>query len=240
MMFKCPGSQSFSQPHPESIQCPSCDAEVEIWSDEVKATCSECGKVFMREGEQTCLDWCRYTKECLGDDLYVKFMKNKAVTMKIKLMKDLEDHFGVDTKRIEHARKVMGYADDLLRKEKGDWHIVIPASILHDVGIKISEEKYGNASGKNQEKEGPEIARKIMLKHGFKMADIDEICRIIANHHSPGKVDTNNFKILCDADWLVNLKDEVKGADSQKLEKIIEKTLLTATGKEMARKIYLS
>jgi len=38
---------------------------------------------------------------------------------------------------------------------------VIPASILHDVGIKAAEEKHGSSAGHFQELEGPEIARKI-------------------------------------------------------------------------------
>ena len=32
------------------------------------------------------------------------------------------------------------------------------AAIVHDIGIKVSEEKYGDADGKHQELEGPVIA----------------------------------------------------------------------------------
>lgn len=166
-------------------------------------------------------------------------MQNKAISIREKLIKELEEYFGDDKKRINHARKVLHFAEVLLKKEKGDWHIVIPASILHDIGIKEAEKKYGSAAGHYQEKEGPAIARDILLKLGLKKKDIEEICKIIAHHHSPGKVNTQNFKVLYDADWLVNLKDEVNIKDKEKLEKVINKVFLTDTARELAKKTYV-
>ena len=119
MMNKCPGSQAFSQPHPEDIKCPHCGAEVEIFSDEIKVTCPGCNKTVVREEGATCLDWCRYAKECVGDKLFSKFMRNKMVTLKDKLIKDLEEHFGLDRRRIEHAKKVMSFAEELLKAATG-------------------------------------------------------------------------------------------------------------------------
>lgn len=237
--FECPGSKTIRQPLPEFIKCPFCSEELEIWTDEIKATCPKCKKTVMRDQGTSCLEWCAYAKECVGDEAYNNFMKNRAVTIKDKLLSELEAYFGKDIKRINHAKKVMGYAEELLRKEKADWHIVIPASILHDVGIKVAEEKYNSSAGHFQEKEGSVVAGKILLKIGLSKKDIDEICEIIAHHHSPGKVDTQNFKVLYDADWLVNLKDEVDTKDKGKLEGIIEKVFLTESGKELAKKIYL-
>src|SRR3989338_7977911 len=208
MPFECPGSEKFKQPKPEYLKCPSCGEEVEIWSDEVQTTCQKCGKKVTRKESTSCLDWCKYAKECIGAQKYSAYIKDKSIILKDKLISELEKYFGNDSKRINHAKKVMGFAEELLLKEKADWHIVIPASILHDVGIKAAEAKYGSSAGHYQEKEGPAIARKILEKLDFKKEDIDEICEIIAHHHSPDKVDTKNFKVLYDADWLVNLKDE--------------------------------
>jgi len=236
----CPGAKGFRQPQPEDMKCPSCGATIEIWTDEIRATCSKCNTKVMRELEgATCLDWCKYAKECVGDQTYIRYMKNKAITIKQKLIKELEDYFGNDQKRINHAKKVIGYAEEILKQEGGDWHIVIPASILHDVGIKAAEEKYGSSAGNYQEKEGPEIAKKILLKLEFKKEDIEEICEIVAYHHTPGKVDTQNFKILYDSDWLVNLKDEVSLGDKDRLTAMINKVFLTKTGREIAEKVYL-
>jgi HD superfamily phosphodiesterase len=166
-------------------------------------------------------------------------MRNKAVTLKQKLLQELEEYFGDDHKRINHAKNVLRFAETLLKQEKADWHIVIPASILHDVGIKKAEEQHGSTAGKYQEKEGPAIARGFLLKLGLKKEDIDEICDIIAHHHSPRQHETANFKVLYDADWLVNLKDEVKAKDKIKIETAIDNIFLTRAGKEMARTMYL-
>ena len=239
MPFECPGSQKFRQPQPEYIKCPSCGEEVEIWTDEVQTTCPKCKKTVTRQAGSSCLDWCKYARECVGDQKYANFLKNKAITMKEKLIKELETYFKNDSKRINHAKKVMDFAEELLKQEKGDWHIVIPAAILHDVGIKVSEEKYGSSAGHYQEKEGPAIARSILEKFDLKKDDVNEICDIIAHHHTPGKVNTQNFRILYDADWLVNLKDEIDLNDKDKLKGIINRVFLTKAGRELAKKVYL-
>jgi len=47
----------------------------------------------------------------------------------------------------------------------------------------------------------------ILTKHRFPPDQVDHICGIVANHHSdadPEIVTTLEFKILWDADWLVN------------------------------------
>ncbi len=160
--------------------------------------------------------------------------------IKKNLVQELVSYFGSDTKRIEHAKKVMYFAEELLKQESADWHIVIPASILHDVGIKVAEEKYGSSAGHYQEKEGPIIARKILLKMGLKEENINEICEIIAHHHTPVKINTKNFMVLYDADWLVNLEEDFDIKDKVKLEKLINKVFLTSSGKSLARKLYLT
>jgi len=155
------------------------------------------------------------------------------------LIRAMEDYFKGDTKRINHAHRVTEYAEELLKREGGDYSIVIGASVLHDIGIHQAQKKYGSTSGKYQEKEGPPIARRILARLGFERSQIEEICDIIAHHHSPGKINTRNFKILYDADWLVNLRDEYDIQDKNKLADIIDRVLLTESGKAMARTIYL-
>jgi len=158
--------------------------------------------------------------------------------MKTALTKAMTDYFGEDSRRINHALKVTKYAEKLLAPEGGDDTIVIGAALLHDIGIHQAERKYGSTSGKYQEIEGPPIARQILTRLGFAQEEIEEICEIIAHHHRPGKVNTQNFKILYDADWLVNLKDEFDIQDKDKLKSIIDKTFLTESGRTMARQIY--
>ncbi len=156
-----------------------------------------------------------------------------------RLMMAMEAYFKGDTKRINHARRVTEYAEELLKQEGGDYSVVVGASVLHDIGIHQAQRKYGSTIGKYQEKEGPPIARQILTRLGFEQNTIEEICDIIAHHHSPGKIATKNFGILYDADWLVNLRDEYGIQDTDKMNKIIEKVFLTPSGKALARKMYL-
>ena len=77
MMFECPGAKNFKQPQPENIKCPVCGNEVEIWTDEFQAICPKCKKTVGRQEGQSCLDWCKSAKECVGDEVYSNYLKNK-------------------------------------------------------------------------------------------------------------------------------------------------------------------
>ena len=151
----------------------------------------------------------------------------------------MEAYFSGDIKRINHARKVTEYAEKLVEPEGGEYSITIGASVLHDIGIHAAENKYGSTAGKYQEIEGPPIPRQILTRLGFGRNQIEEICEIIAHHHSPGKITTQNFKILYDADCLVNLGAEHDIQDKNKLSSIIDKVFLTRSGQALARETYL-
>ena len=156
-----------------------------------------------------------------------------------KMIEKMKKYFDCDKKYIDHALKVLEYAKEILEHENGDNKIVLPAAIFHDIGIKVCKKKYNSTGGQLQEKEGPPIARKILKELEVDSKIIDEVCDIIASHHSPGEIDTLNFKIIWDADWLVNLGDEYNIKDRKKLEKVIDKIFLTRSGKNLGRSIYL-
>jgi HD superfamily phosphodiesterase len=151
----------------------------------------------------------------------------------------MEDYFGNDEKRINHSHRVTAYACRLMEDEPANPDLVVVTALLHDIGIREAERKYGSSAGNLQEVEGPPVAREILARIGFSDAFIGEACDIIASHHSPGEVDTENFRIIWDADWLVNLGDECDLSVPEKVEKIIDKTFLTRTGRRIARQLYL-
>ena len=157
-----------------------------------------------------------------------------------KIIDNMKQYFENDKKYIDHALKVLSYTKELLKQEKGDGQIVFPAAILHDIGIKLCKKKYNSTGGQLQEIEGPPIARKILKELEVDSKIIDEVCDIIASHHSPGEINTLNFKIIWDADWLVNLEDEYNIKNKEKLEKVINKIFLTKTGKNLGKSIYLN
>jgi hypothetical protein len=151
----------------------------------------------------------------------------------------LKAYFGEDQRRIDHALQVAGFAELILDTEPADRELVMATALLHDIGIREAERKYGSSAGNLQEQEGPPVAKELLTSLGYGTAFIDEVCAIIACHHSPGEMETDNFRVIWDADWLVNIPDEVECDDRGRLEAIIEKVFLTATGKALAQSIYL-
>jgi hypothetical protein len=70
-IFKCPGSDSIRYPRPETVPCPHCGKEMEIWSDEEETACPDCGGAVFREMPAACWEWCAYARECIGPGKYV-------------------------------------------------------------------------------------------------------------------------------------------------------------------------
>lgn len=151
----------------------------------------------------------------------------------------VEGVFGSDRKRIDHAHRVMGFAEELMRGQPVDAKVVVTAALLHDIGIKAAEAKHGSSAPKHQEIEGPPVARGIMEGLGYGKETIEHVCRIIGSHHSAAGIDTAEFRIIWDADWLVNLPDEFSGTAGEKLERLIERVFKTEAGGRKARELFL-
>lgn len=127
--------------------------------------------------------------------------------MKEKIIEKMEHYFGRDQKRINHAYRVLGHAEAILKTEAGDKEVVEAAAVLHDIGIHAAEKIHGSAAGKYQEIEGPPIAENILRKIGFPEHKLAEVLQIIAHHHRPGMINTVNFRIVYEADCLVNKEE---------------------------------
>lgn len=68
---------------------------------------------------------------------------------------------GGDPARIQHFIKVYTFAVMIGEGEQlpeETMEILRAAALVHDIGIKVAEEKYGSSDGKLQEKEGPPVA----------------------------------------------------------------------------------
>ena len=155
------------------------------------------------------------------------------------LIEEMKNVFGDDQKRINHALAVLDYAQQIQAVEGGDPLIVTAAAILHDIGIQQAQRKYNSAAGKYQEIEGPPIAREILSKYKLDGAAIEHICKIIANHHSARGIDTTEFRILWDADWLVNIPEEFPDITIEKLQALIDKVFKTNKGRQIAIESFL-
>lgn len=73
----CPGSEEIKSPSPEDITCLNCGKPVEIWTDETEAKCKFCGEINTRDREPSCIDWCAFAKECVGEEKYKRLKSTK-------------------------------------------------------------------------------------------------------------------------------------------------------------------
>ncbi len=160
--------------------------------------------------------------------------EKKRGFLRNRIALEMRKVFGRDLKRINHANRVVRFAEEILRGEGGDPAVVIAASYLHDIGIHEAERKYNSTAGNYQEREGPPIARDILKRLGVDKETIDEVCNLIAYHHRPGHIETLNFQILWEADSLVNL-EEATDREPNQVKKMIEGTFKTSTGKSLAK-----
>ncbi len=158
--------------------------------------------------------------------------------MKDRIAGEMRKVFGSDSKRIDHANRVARFAEEILKAEGGDPAVVIAASYLHDIGIHEAERKYKSAAGEYQEREGPPLARNILERLGLERETIDEVCDLIAHHHSPGRIKTLNFQVLWEADFLVNVEDATD-EEREEIQRMVETTFRTATGKILAKNLFL-
>ena len=121
------------------------------------------------------------------------------------------EYYRKDPKRIQHFCKVhsfsrlIGEEENLSREEL---ETLEAAALVHDIGIKNAEIKYGNCSGKNQEKEGPAEAEKMLRESGFTDERIERVCYLVGHHHTYSNIDGKDYQILVEADFIVNMYEE--------------------------------
>ncbi|MCK5851958.1 HD domain-containing protein [bacterium] len=125
--------------------------------------------------------------------------------LRTKIIKLLINYFGDDDNRIEHALRVLYHSENIMQKyDEYDQDIVITCALLHDIGIKISEEKFGYNDGKTQEEFGPDVAEQLLSSINFPDDKIEKVKEIIGNHHSKSRYDYIELVILKEADKIVN------------------------------------
>lgn len=147
--------------------------------------------------------------------------------------------YGGDAKRIQHFCKVYSYAKLIGEREKLDkdtMFILEVAALTHDIGIHLCEKKYGKCSGDLQEKEGPEIAKILLLELGFKDEVSKRVQFLISKHHTYNKIDGIDHQILIEADFLVNMLEEKMSKTD--IKNAYKKIFKTETGKLLCREMF--
>ena len=61
----------------EEKTCPQCGNTVEVFSVDTEVVCDRCGFVIYND-TLSCVQWCKYARQCVGDEMYESLMKVAA------------------------------------------------------------------------------------------------------------------------------------------------------------------
>ena len=156
-----------------------------------------------------------------------------------RLYLEMIHYFKDDPRRIQHFTKVHSYAkligelEQLAEEEK---FILEAAALVHDIGIKIAEQKYGSCEGKLQEKEGPAVAEEMLCRLDFPAETVGRICYLVGHHHSYERIEGLDYQILVEADFLVNFyEDDIR---KEAVQQAYEKIFKTDSGRHICREMF--
>ena len=57
--------------------CPNCGHEIELFSIVTQMPCEHCGFVAYND-TLSCVQWCQYAKQCVGEEMYESMMRLAA------------------------------------------------------------------------------------------------------------------------------------------------------------------
>ena len=139
-----------------------------------------------------------------------------------KLFLEMISYYSRDPKRIQHFTKVHSYAKLIgeLSGMRGEELLTLEAAAyVHDIGIKVAEEKYGSSNGRLQEQERPAV-----------------VSYLVGHHHTYDQIDGLDYQILVEADFLVNLYED--GVTKEAVMHAYNKIFRTEHGKRICAEMF--
>ncbi len=142
--------------------------------------------------------------------------------------------------RIQHFLKVHSFAKTIAVSEQLDektLFITEAAAIVHDIGIRLCLEKYGDGNGKLQGKKKVLPWQSQMLSElGFEKDVIERVSFLVGHHHTYTGIDGLDYQILVEADFLVNLFEG--NTDTAHIRATYDNIFRTETGKKICREMF--
>ena len=148
-----------------------------------------------------------------------------------QVMQRMTEFFAAQPKQIHHFLKVSAFCEAIAMGEQLEEPLrrrLVIAGLVHDIGIRIADEKYGRHEGPLQEQEGPGAARPLLSQCGLGQEEIDRQCWLIAHHHTYTNVVDLDHQILLEADFLVNAYESAQPKEA--ILAMRQKVFRTATG----------
>ena len=155
------------------------------------------------------------------------------------LLGEMIAHNAGDPRRIQHFVKVHTFARWIALREglAGEaLETLEAAAYVHDIGIRLAEERYGYSNGKLQEELGPAAAEAMLSRLGFPEEMTRRVSWLGGHHHTYDDIRGMEYQILVEADFLVNLFED--DASRETVEKVREKIFCTAAGRELCGTMF--
>ena len=144
-----------------------------------------------------------------------------------------------DPMRVHHFLKVYAFASAIGTREGLDEHtqfILEAAALVHDIGVRLAVETYGSTSGRFQEMVGPAEAEAMLRELDFPEDVIERVSYLVGHHHTYDRIDSPDYQILVEADFLVNLYEDNESPET--VATVRRKIFKTATGTRLLDDLY--
>ena len=142
---------------------------------------------------------------------------------------DLTHHF----LKVHNYAKTIGILEGL---DDEALFILETAAIVHDIAIRYCLEEFGKADGPLQEKYGPDFVRRLLGKMDYEPAVIERVAYLVGHHHTYTNVDGPDYRILLEADFLVNSQEN--HCSKEAIVTFMENVFETAAGKSFLKQMF--
>jgi uncharacterized protein len=112
------------------------------------------------------------------------------------------------------------------------------AAVVHDIACPKCREKYGNTNGKYQELESSPLVEAFFDGLADEDTDVARISWLVSHHHTYTGVDGLDYRILLEADYLVNAGES--GYSTAAIKKAQETVFRTAAGLRLLNDMFLN
>ncbi|MDO5559853.1 MAG: HD domain-containing protein [Oscillospiraceae bacterium] len=156
-----------------------------------------------------------------------------------ELMKKMIEYSEGNLHDINHFIKVWTYAKTIGELEKIDedtLFILEAAAITHDIACPLCRKKYGSTNGKYQELEGGILVRDLLKDCGLSVGQIDRIAYLVEHHHTYDNIDSMDYQILLEADYIINADES--SYSKQNITEFCKKVFRTESGITLLKSIY--
>ncbi|MBW1982731.1 MAG: hypothetical protein JRJ12_16095 [Deltaproteobacteria bacterium] len=234
--FRCPGQNTmFWKPDDiYDVTCPNCGRQVEFWKDDARRTCV-CGHRFMNPRRDLgCLEWCKYAEKCMpemftGENLQALYRDRLLAAVKITLKPDEQ--------RLQKTSEAVDLAEEILAGEGGEAKVVIAGTILRDL---LAAAGGGNSTPEGISREDVHrTAVKVLSEVNTEDEVVEQVSDILQSPVLPEESASVSLKVVLDALYITELRRKRALLEETTLRRLIDKKILTDTGKQVAKEWLL-